>query len=268
MSRHTLARRLFPWLLLLAAGAWSLGATAQDMQIIELRHRSASELLPIVQPLVEQGGAITGTDNLLIVRTGASNLAQIRQAVAALDRAPRQLLISVRQGSPATEDAADVQGSATVGSGGADARVEVSARSLHTNAGQLGSVRTLEGSEAWIALGQSRPVTSETVTTGGYGTTVTQSTTYRDTRSGFYATARLSGDRVTLEISPQQQAFRSRGSIDTQALVTRVSGRLGEWIPLGAVRRQAGDTTNGLLVWSTRSADSEYAAWVKVDEIP
>ena len=150
----------------------------------------------------------------------------------------------------------------------AEAAYQGGARTLHTGSDSVSSVRTLEGSETYIAVGQSRPVTSTTVNSGWYGTTVSQSTEYRDARSGFYATAQVNGDVVTLTISPQQQSFRSRGSIDTQSLNTTVSGRLGEWIPLGAVRSQQSGTTGGVLVWGTRASDSEYSAWVKVEEIP
>jgi len=256
------------------------GLLAQDMQIIELHHRMAAELLPVVQPLVEPGGVVTGTDNLLIVRTGARNFAEIQQAVAALDRAPRQLLISVDQGGLRQEDAAEVRGSATVGSGDVQVgvnrppigetgvQVQGAARTSRTDSGNASSVRTLEGSETYIALGQSRPVTTTQAVPGWHGPIVTQSTQYRDVRTGFYAIARVHGDRVTLEISPQQQSFRSVGSVETQGLVTTVSGRLGEWIPLGAVRDQSAGSTSGLLVWGTRSTGSEYSARVKVEEIP
>jgi len=46
-----------------------------------------------------------------------------------------------------------------------------------------------------------------------------------------------------------------------------VSGRLGEWMPLGAVRSSGGGDTSGLLVWGRQTSASEYSAWVKVDEV-
>ena len=253
---------------------------AQEMQIIELRHRLADEVLPVVQPLVEPGGAITGTDNLLIVRTSAGNFAQIQQAVAALDRAARQLLISVGQGTVTRVDAASVQGSATIGGGdvqvgvnrppssGSGAEVRVQSRAQQANLHDVSSVRTLEGSEAYIAIGQSRPVTTTQVTPGWHGSTVTQTTEYRSASSGFYAIARINGDRVTLQISPQQQAFRSRGTIDSQGVVTTVSGLLGEWLAVGGVSEQGSVASGGLLTGGSRSSASDYTVWVKVEEIP
>jgi hypothetical protein len=265
------------------AGAIVLIATslsAQELQVIDLKFRRADEIIPIVQPLLEAGGALTGMDNVLFVRTSAGNFAQIQRAVAMLDRAPRQLLISVGQGTVTDRSSAGVRGSATVGSGdvqigvnrppgfepGVQAQVESGAQQAGIR--NVSSVRTFEGTEAFIAIGQSAPVTTTTVVPGWNGPVVQQSTQYRDASSGFYATARISGDRVTLDISPQQQHFTSRGGVvETQGAATTVAGRLGEWIPIGGVREDRSDTASGLLVWGVRSASSEYSAWVKVDEI-
>ncbi|HEX7374761.1 MAG TPA: secretin N-terminal domain-containing protein [Steroidobacteraceae bacterium] len=275
-SRRCVGRLTAAWFAVLLATC----AVAQDMQIIELRHRMADEILPILQPLVESGGVITGSDNLLIVRTSAHNFEQIQQAVALLDRAARQLLISVRQGNAGSDSSTDVRGAATIGNGdvqvgvnrppgaGSGVQVQGSSRTQQTGQGNVSSVRALEGSETYIAIGQSRPITTTSVTPGWHGSVVTQTTEFRDASSGFYATARVSGEQVTLEISPQQQAFRSRGSIETQGLTTTVAGRLGEWLPIGAVRNQSSGATNGVLVWGRQSSESEYSVAVKVEEIP
>ena len=273
---HRVARRVA-----IAGAALLLAASlhAEELQVINLKFRLADEILPILQPLVESGGVLTGTDDVLFVRTSARNFAEIQQAVATLDRAPRQLLISVGQGNVADGVSAGVRGSATVGSGdvqvgvnsppGAEpgAQAQAQARTEQSNVSAVGSVRALEGNEAYIAIGQSRPISTTQVSPGWYGSTVSQTTEFHDASTGFYATARISGDRVTLQISPQQQAFRGRSTIATQAVTTTVSGRLGEWLPIGAVREQSSSSTNGVLVWSSRSSNSDYSAWVKVDEV-
>ena len=112
------------------------------------------------------------------------------------------------------------------------------------------------------------PITSTTVTTGWHPPVAQQSTSYRDVTSGFYATARVSGDLVTLEISSRQQAYRPRDeTIDTKGATSVVTGRLGEWIELGAVREAQSGSSSGLLVWGRHTGSSEYSARVKVDEI-
>jgi hypothetical protein len=255
-------------------------ALADELEIIDLHHRRADDIIPIVLPLLDGGGALTGADDKLFVRSNPANLAQIRAAVAAIDRPQRQLLITVGQGSVAARDGASVRGSATIGSGDVQvgvnrppagesgATVITRSRSVQTDQRNTSSIRALEGTEAYISIGQSVPFTSGTVTTGRYPPVVQQSTSYRDVTSGFYATARVSGDLVTLEISSRQQAYRPRDeTIDIKGATSVVTGRLGEWMELGAVREAQSGSNSGLLVWGRHTGSSEYSARVKVDEI-
>ena len=270
-------------ILVLAALLSAVVAQAQELQVIELRHRLATEVIPVVQPLLEPGGVITGMDGTLFVRTSPANLAQILQVVESLDRQPRQLLLSVGQGTVTNLDSSSVRGSATIGDGdvqvgvnrppGAEsgASVRVGSRAQRADLTNVSSVRALEGMETFIAIGQSVPMTTTQVTRGWGGTSTQQTTEFRSASTGFYATARLSGDRVTLELAPQQQRFSgpdARRSVETAGLTTQVSGRLGEWIGVGGASESGSSTTSGLLVWGRRSSDSQYTVWVKVEEAP
>lgn len=222
-------------------------ARAQELQIVELHHRLADDVIPIVQPLLDPGGVLTGIDGLLFVRTSPANLEQIRQAVAAVDREPRQLLISVGQGTVTGSTTAAAQGSVVIGND-SSARLQVGGRAQRADLRNLSSIRTLEGNETFIAIGQSAP--------------------YRSADTGFYATARVSGDTVTLEVSPRQQRFAGRGGVvQTGGATTTVSVPLGEWVELGAVRDSSSGSTDGLLVWGRSTGVSEYSAWVKVEEV-
>ena len=268
----------------LAIGGWfaCAAAAAQELAIIELRHRRAEDVIPVVQPLVEPGGVVSGVDDKLLVRTSTANLAQIRAAVDAIDRPQRQLVITVGQGTLTDDGAVRARGAATIGGGdvqvgvnrppSAQTGVQASVRGASQQSGlrNVSSVRTLEGSETWIAVGQSVPFTTTTVTPGWNGT-VQRSTTFRDVSSGFFATARVNGDRVTLEISPRQQQFRpsgTGGTVQTQGASSVVSGRLGEGMQIGAVRQASSGSEAGLLVWGRQTGSAEYSAWVKVDAIP
>jgi type II secretory pathway component GspD/PulD (secretin) len=265
-----------PILALLACSA----ALAQEMQVIELHYRTADEVIPALQPLLDPGDALTGMDDKLFVRAAPAALTRVMQAITALDRPRRELVITVGQGTVTELAGADVRGSATVSSGGVSvgvnrppgavdsAQVAVTGRRQQANLHNVSSVRTIEGMEAYIAVGQEVPLTSTQVTPGWGGPMVTQSTTYRDVSTGFYAVARISGDAVTISISPRQQSFdRARGgTIHTAGTDSTVTARLGEWVELGAVRETGSAAEAGLLVWGRRSAGSQYSAWIKVDE--
>jgi type II secretory pathway component GspD/PulD (secretin) len=259
------------------------GVRAEPLESIPLHYRTAEELLPILQPLLPRGAAITGTGNVLFVRADAATLGQLRAAVANLDRAPRQLLITVGQSTGAQGGGTSVRGSGTIGSGNvqvgvnqppapsAGGRVVVRSSTESDDVSNVSSVRALEGYETYVSFGQSHPVTSTTVTGGvHYPAIISQSTEFRDVQTGFYATPRVNGDRVTLEISPHQQ--RSTGDahdapVTTGGIATTVSGRLGEWMQIGGSADSFAGSNRGVVTWGTRSKLTQYTAWVKVEEV-
>jgi hypothetical protein len=270
--------------LLAALGGIAPVARADSLETISLSHRLAEDLLPLLRPLLPPGSALTGTGNVLLVRTDPVTLNQLRETVAQLDRAPRQLLISVGQSSGTESGDRSVRGAATVGSGDvqvginrppqAAAGAEIVARSggSRDSLRNVSSVRALEGFETYISIGQSRPYTSTSViSAGGWRPpVVTQTTGFQDVQSGFFATPRISGDRVTLVISAQQQQLTGGGRqqpVSTASATTTVSGRLGEWIEIGGSSSQSDGRTSGLINWGTRTETTLYSAWVKVEEV-
>jgi type II secretory pathway component GspD/PulD (secretin) len=229
-------------------------ALAQSLEIIQLRNRPADQVLPVIRPLLAAGGSATGSGFQLFVRTAPDNLAQIRQVVASLDRAARQLVISVRQ------DAAG-QGARNEANG---ARVLSSSGASRDSTGQ--QVRTQEGVAAYVAAGTSDPLVARSVTSAGGRTTVQESIVQRDINSGFYVTPRINGDTVFLDISTQRDtpADRGPGSANTSRTSSTVSGKLGEWIELGGTA-QSGAVDNRGTVLSSSGA-SARSVYVKVEE--
>jgi hypothetical protein len=258
-------------------------ARSQSLETIPLQYRTAEELLPVLQPLVPRDSVVTGTGNVLFVRADAATLRQLREALASLDRAPRQLLITVGQATTAQGNGVSVRGSGTLGAG--DVQVGVNRPPANGTGGQVvvrggttdddvrnvSSVRALEGYETYVSLGQSRPFTSTTITGGvHHPPVVTQTTGFRDVQTGFYATPRVSGERVTLEISSRQQQLTDPARdapVPTGRITTTVSGRLGEWMPIGGSASGADGRNSGLVHWGTRSELTQYSAWVKVEEV-
>jgi hypothetical protein len=270
--------------LLLALGGIAPAARADSLETISLSHRLAEDLLPLLRPLLPPGSALTGTGNVLLVRTDPVTLNQLRETVAQLDRAPRQLLISVGQSSGTASGDRSVGGAATVGSGDVQvginrppqeaAGAEIVARggSSRDSLRNVSSVRALEGFETYISVGQSRPYTSTSVISGGGWRPPggTPTTRFQDVQSGFFATPRISGDRVTLVISAQQQQLTGGGrqqQVSTGSATTTVSGRLGEWIEIGGSNSQSDGRTSGLVTWGARTGSTLYSAWVKVEEV-
>jgi type II secretory pathway component GspD/PulD (secretin) len=256
-------------LLLLAAALAiaALPARAQDMEVFNLRHRTADQVIPVLQPLVEPGGAISGMQNQVIVRASRRNLEQIRQALAAIDSAPRRLLISVRQDAAGSLSQRGAAVSGTIGSQGSNVDVRVrDSTSVGTERVDQ-QVQGLDGSPAFISIGQSMPVQTGVVTQGPGGTWVQGGTTIQNFSTGFYVVPRVAGDRVTLEVSTRRDRPTGYGAAQTQGVATTASGRLGEWIALGGVGQSDVQAQRGILSGGQTTSAGGRTIFVRVDEI-
>ena len=96
-----MTRRIRPALRALLAALALLAAPAVPAQnlvteVIPVGYRSAAELVPILQPLIPPPGGVSGISNQLVIRTTPENLEEIRGVLASIDRAPANLMISVR----------------------------------------------------------------------------------------------------------------------------------------------------------------------------
>ena len=213
------------------------------MEVIALRHRTLQEVLPVLQPLLEPGGTLSGMNDQLIVRASPRNREQIRQALAAIDTPARRLLIRVRQerGSGVDSPAYERRSTQSIDS------VQV--------------VQVVEGGRALIQVGKSLPVPLRQMAIGPRGAVFSEGIVYRDLGQGFYAAPRVVGDRVTLEISPQLDSAGGQGTVDRQRLWTTVSGRLGEWLEVGGSNQQVEVGERG-----SRAAGSSI--WLQVEELP
>ena len=281
-------RKLFSLLLLLPLLAFA----QQEMEIIPLKNRTVDQVMPVIRPLVEPGGALSGMNNQLILRASRKNREEIKQALAALDTPARQLVIRVTQNRDAAMQRSGAEAFGSVGNdhvrvtqpptgvaaGGGTVVIRkgdsviggqvVETRSTRT-ASAAQSVQVVEGGKAFINVGQSVPLPMQQVVLGPGGAIVTNTTVYRDIGQGFYAEPRLAGDRVMLEISPQfdTPGNAGYGSVNTQRVSTTVSGRLGEWIELGGSGQQAGGTQRGNLSVGTSEVRDNRSVWLMVEEV-
>ena len=260
------------------------------VEVIALQHRTAEEVIPLLEPFIGPEGAISGMSGQLIIRATPENLAEIKEILGKIDTAPRRLLITVRQNvtREQLERELAASGNVTIGDhgrvivrdgGSRDGATagyrrgqdQFSGRASSTStlqqAGDTQQVQVLEGSQAFIQAGTSVPYPERTVVREHRGVTVTRGTTYRDVTSGFYVLPRVSGDQVILEISPQRATLGEQGRINIQGASTRVSARLGEWIELGGTAQETSEKRTGIASASSRTGTERRGIFVKVDEV-
>lgn len=264
---------------LLAGLLWGGALPAQaDIEVVPLRYRTVDQVLPVLRPLLEPGGALSGMQGQLVIRASAANLAELKRVLASLDTRPRRLVVSVRQHADDRDERRDASVSGTLRSG----RVAIGNEGRRSESGvgaRLGEtesttedrveqrIQVMEGGIAQIQVGQSVPLAGRAVTRGPGGTAIHESIAYRNATTGFEVLPRVAGDRVTLEINPRRESLGAGGSINVQRISTSVSGRLGEWIDLGSMAQQISVVNSGLLSRSGSARQGARRVSVKVEAL-
>lgn len=259
-------------ILLLLVLLCNVPAWAQQLEIIELKSKTAEQVLPTLLPLVEPGGTLNGMNNQLFLRASPRNRSEIRRVLAAIDTPTRRLIIRIAQNRQAEDSARGVEAGGQVVLGGSR-RSNVEARVWDTKSvrGESGAqmVQTVEGGQAFIQIGRSLPLPMRQMVIGPGGAVINETVVYRDVGRGFYAVPHLNGQRVTLEISQQADSLDGygRGAVNTQRLSTTVAGSLGEWIELGGGGSQTSGKQSGAMTLSTSDARDNRAIWLMVEEV-
>lgn len=271
----------------------AVNAVEMKLEIIPLQYRNADEIIPILQPLISQGGSVTGMNNQLIVKATATNLSEIKQILAEIDRAARRLLITVKQ---------DIDGDINTqehGVSGRYARGDVAISSKNRGDHKQGlvlsaeddegnkiryrqlstrsalddrntfQVQTVDGRAAYIQTGQQVPIANRNAYVTHGGVVVQDTVEYHDVSSGFYVLPRVNGDRVTLLVSPQlSRVTPNQGAVfDVQNAETTTIGRLGEWLQIGGITQHFNSDNRDNLLSTRQSGQEQRTILIKVDEI-
>jgi len=282
--RYTI--RLGLLLMMVLAGAAHAQQTV--LEVITLKFRSADQVIPILKPLLAPQGTLTGLNNQLVVRTTPANLAELKQVLDTVDGVPRRLLISVRQDADldGSQSGGQISGRVEIGDNasvtvpgrrtppGAAVRADgVRAKVYSSRAARTDSVtqqvQVIEGGQALIRVGQSAPVRNRQVIDTPGGRSVIATTELIEADTGFYVVPRVAGEQVTLEIFTAADTLKASrpAGVNVQQVQTVVTGRLGQWIEIGAIGQQASQREAELLARSRDARSEQRRVLVKVDEI-
>ncbi|MDP1659926.1 MAG: secretin N-terminal domain-containing protein [Methylotenera sp.] len=233
---------------------------ATDFKIIDLQHRFAEDILPIIQPLAGSDGAVTGMQNHLIIRASPERMIEIEQVISTLDVARQNLKITVsHQNNLLTErESVAVSGRKRVGNveigtnryqknvrDGVQLDIENSQHNTRSSSNQY--INVIDGEAAFIRVGQSVPFTQEWVMLTHRYIRSQQTTEFVDISTGFSVRPRSIGDEIELQITPRIAQLNQRGYIDFEELTTTVRVHRGEWLDLGNIMQQKDEVSRAIL---------------------
>lgn len=280
MKKLTLAALLLPVIIPIIALAESV------VEVISVYNRPASELQPLLLPLLESTDQIVANGDSLIVKTSPERLQTIANLIRKLDNPVNNLLITAIQSRDVTAEQlnagmgfefnAPLPYPSSPGYNPDGYRNQFQGR-VYGQASQINStnnnrntqtIRTLEGATAHIKVGNVVPITNYQIYPGGYGYPgVTQSTQLVEATTGFAVTPRLVGQQVMMDVSPWSDRFNGQGQIQSHSAQTSIRANLGEWVDLGGVDESGQSSGNGMFSYNRQSSLSNLHILVKVDVV-
>ncbi len=258
--------------LLILMIVFSHSLLAQNLEIIQLHNRPASEVVNLVRPFVGDHGTVVANGSQLIVKTDPNNMEQIRDLIATLDKGLAQFRISVLQSNETSADRLNAQASVRgrISNNGAsiNARGNLYQSNSKTDGEVTQQVRTLEGKPARIQVGQAYPIPTYNVTP--YGNPYDNGgIRYQQATTGFAVTPRMVGEQVVMDVEPWSDRLSRRGGgiIETQSGHSTIRTPLGQWVRFGGMDDQIDQQRSGILQNSWRTGKRTMNIYIKVDKL-
>jgi hypothetical protein len=253
-------------------------ANATVMEVIPLHNRPASELIPLISPLLERSEHIIDNGSNLIIKASPVRLEEIKLLITKLDKGLKNLSITVLQSKSKTAE--DLNASINIKEFDHPSNLSGRTRGRYASTEELDSndstqvVRTLEGRPAYIKIGGIYPVNSYSVSGWGRGgrrrrrdTDISSDTEFIEATKGFAVTARLTGHQVTIGVNPWSDRMNKQGIIETQSASTILQARLGEWVEIGNVSESIQTTRDGHISHRYSTKTTKIRILIKVEKL-
>lgn len=231
----------------------------------------AADLVPVLAPLVGDGGSIGAYQDQLVIRSTPEKLAEIRALLKTLDRPLRNLLVEVRRSGRerSEQHAAGSTGQVLISNGGLRLRGEVQLQHDTDTRAQNDryQIRAVEGSTVFLASGQDVPVLSVLPATRPVPGAVA-SQAWLPAPSGVQVTPRLLADgQVLLDVEFVESRVDEGG-------IARVGGRTqltippGQWAPFARIEQRQQASRQGVTGRDASTQDSATPLEIRVQILP
>ena len=250
-------------------------------EVIPLFNRPASEILPLLSPLLEDTDRVIADGSNLIVKSAPERLGELIMLIDKLDTPLNNLIITVIQSRHTTAE--ELNAAARVNLNlSRNNRLKSSARITghyyqtddQNSNESTQTIKTLEGNTAHITVGKTYPIQNVQIYNSGYGYPSFSTTTeFIDAATGFAVTPRLveqnpslPKQQVILDVSPWSEKVNTRGQLETRNAQSTIKINLGEWVELGGSDENSHSSTNRNLATIRQTNQNKLHILVKVDK--
>lgn len=253
------------WITLLGL---ALPAYADKIRTIELQHRLAAEVLPLIEPMTDSYTTINGHGNLLIIKSSSQSFNDIEQLVKQLDSKQQSITVTVLRTQQQLADQHIANQTLNIDlQEPRRSSVEIKRWSTQDSRerDQQYQARGIAGQPIDIQMGRAVADKQQQVLLYPHGgVAVQQSTQYIALDNGFQARVSILGNQqAQVDILPLFSRMQRNGDITTTSLLTTVNGPVNQWILIGQVGEQQRQQQNATTYRSHQ--DEQQWLYLKIE---
>lgn len=257
------------------------GHTAESIHYFDLQNRPADEVIPLLQPLLQQHEAISGSGYQLFIKTSNQRKQEITNLITVIDKAIKTFHISVTNDEYLAEDQNSIDGSITVSSGNADIEVgshpinksgvtvNIDTRSVEDKSNNTQFVQVQEGKPAFISRESLHIIPIYAYVQRANGNFLIEHNNLSPSKQdGFYVVARSANSKsanITIQsASSNRKTYQGYGQ-DQTYIDTTLTVPLGKWIEIGGNTETRESESKGILYRTKKNQERYKKVFLKIE---
>lgn len=223
-------------------------AQVNKIEVIQLKHRTAQELIELIRPHLKSENSLSGQNTTLVIRGTPSDIEEIQLLVSQLDTPLKQFKISLKKGSDSVERT-DIN------------NIYYTSKSMDER--QVQTIYVLEGKKGKLNLGEAKVILFPIYQFHTHTLTQLQSI---ETQNYFEVTPKIIGSKVVLDIAQQIEYWDNVHEYNRHhtTLSASVEIEMGTWTPLGDVDISSYKSQNQILTTASQRTRNEQWS-IRVD---
>jgi type II secretory pathway component GspD/PulD (secretin) len=264
---------VIPFGILVALLTITVGPGLAEVVVIKINYRTASDILPLVQPLLSPEGkaAFDRGTNAIIVNDTSESVAKIRQLVASMDKPSEQVRIRLRFHETGLSRDKDFSASGRVSGDRGSVAAGVHARARETRINRHGTtesfITAMSGNSAYIWVGKDIPFSERWIYLSRRYARVVENVGFQRVETGFEVRPVVTGNSVQIEIVPRISSLEDgeRGVVRLTEASTTMTVPKGQWVSIGGSSEQSNEAIREILSSGSSSSRSTLSLSLKVE---
>jgi hypothetical protein len=264
-------------LLLISTSLWA----ANSIHYFDLKNRPADEVIPLLQPLLQDNESISGDGYQLFIKTNSHRVEEIESLITAIDRIIKTFRISVTSDEHIASKEDNLDASIKIESGDAEVNVggfprkkpgvtvNIDTRNTENNSEKTQFVQVQEGKPAHISRENLRitPIYSYVQRPNG-NFLIEHNQFSSNAQDGFYVVAR-SADEKSANISIQsassgRHSYQGYGQEQTY-VDTTLQVPFGKWFEIGGNTESHTSESKGVLYRTKKKSQRHNKIFLKIE---